>query len=77
MFVLIISRATRGQTQRETLTFQLQADEVGIAQVLQEDAVGGGGLKVEGDVGAGLAPEGGEVQVRGGGVERSRVPVVT
>lgn len=45
------------------LTFQLQADEVRVAQVLQKDSVGGAGLEVEGDVGAGLTLEGGEVEV--------------
>lgn len=58
------------------LTFELQADEVGVAQVLQEDAVGRAGLEVEGDVGAGLPLEGGEVQVGGRRGERSGVPVV-
>lgn len=45
------------------LTFQLQANEVGIPQVFQEDAVGRAGLEIERDVGAGLALEGGKVQV--------------
>lgn len=58
------------------LTFQLQADEVGVAKVLQEDAVGGAGLEVEGDVGAGLALEGGEVEVGRRRGERGGVPVV-
>lgn len=58
------------------LTFQLQADEVGVAEVLQEDAVGGAGLEVEGDVGAGLALEGGEVEVGRRRGERGGVPVV-
>lgn len=58
------------------LTFQLQADEVGVAKVLQEDAVGGAGLEVEGDVGAGLALEGGKVEVGRRRGERGGVPVV-
>lgn len=45
------------------LTFELQADEVGVAQVFQKDAVGCAGLKIEGDVGAGLTLESGKVQV--------------
>lgn len=59
------------------LTFELQPDEVAVAQVLQEDAVGRAGLKVEGDVGAGLGLEGGEVQVGGRRGEGRSVPVVT
>lgn len=45
------------------LTFQLQADEVGVAQVFQEDAVGCAGLEIEGDVSACLTLEGGKVEV--------------
>lgn len=45
------------------LTFELQANEVCVSQVFQEDAVGRTGLEVEGDVGAGLPMEGGKVQV--------------
>lgn len=45
------------------LTFELQADEVSVAKVFQKDAVGRAGLEIEGDVGAGLALEGGKVQV--------------
>lgn len=63
-------------TAASRLTFQFQADEVGVAQVLQEDAVGGAGLEVEGDVGAGLALEGGEVEVGRRRGERGGVPVV-
>lgn len=51
-------------------------DEIGVAQVLQKDAVGGAGLEVEGDVGAGLALEGGEVEVGRWRGERGGVPVV-
>lgn len=51
------------------LTFEFQANEVGVAQVFQEDAVGCAGLEIEGDVGAGLALKGGEVQVRRRGGE--------
>lgn len=63
-------------TTASRLTFQLQADEVGVAQVLQKDAVRGAGLEVEGDVGAGLALEGGEVEVGRRRGERGGVPVV-
>lgn len=50
------------------LTFQLQTNEVSVAQVFQKDAVGRAGLEIEGDVGARLALEGSKVQVgrRGG-----------
>lgn len=46
------------------------------SQVLQEDAVRGGGLEVEGDVGAGLPSVQGEVEVGGGATEGRCVPVV-
>ena len=56
------------------LTAELHSDEVLEAQVLQEDPRGGAGLEVEGDVGAQLCLEGGEVEVRGLLVERGGVP---
>ena len=46
------------------LTAQLDADEVLDAQVFQEHAGGGCGFEQEGHVGAQLAVEGGEVEVR-------------
>lgn len=58
-------------------TFEFDAYEVCVAQVLQEDPVAGGGLEVEGDVGTRLPSEGGEVQVGGRRVEGSSVPIVT
>ncbi|MFT7800208.1 hypothetical protein AGIG_G4586 [Arapaima gigas] len=44
------------------LTFQFQADEVGVAQVLQKYAVWRRRLEVKGDVSTGLPLESGEVQ---------------
>ena len=61
----------------KAFTFQLKSDEVSVAQVLQEDAVSGWSLKIEGDVCAVLPLEGGEVQVGGWCVEGSSIPVVT
>lgn len=58
------------------LTFQLQANEVGVAQVFQKDAVRGAGLEIERDVSTGLALEGGKVQVGWRGGEGRSVPVV-
>lgn len=58
------------------LTAQLNADEVLDAQVFQEDASGGGGLKQEGDFGAQLSLEGGKVEVRRPLVEKGRVPEI-
>lgn len=45
------------------LTFELQSNEVSVAQVFQKDAVGCAGLEIEGDVSAGFTLEGGKVQV--------------
>lgn len=45
------------------LTFELQANEVSVAQVFQKDAVGRAGLEIERDVSTGLTLEGGKVQV--------------
>lgn len=45
------------------LTFQLQANEVSVAEVFQKDAIGCAGLEIEGDVCARLTLKGGEVQV--------------
>lgn len=45
------------------LTFQLQANEVSIPQVFQEDTVGRAGLEIERDVSTGLTLEGGKVQI--------------
>lgn len=58
------------------LTFQLQANEVGVAQVFQKDAVGSAGLEIERDVSTGLALKRGKVQVGWRGGERCSVPVV-
>lgn len=58
------------------LTFELQTDEVSVAQVLQKDPVGCAGLEVEGDVGAGLTLEGCKVQVGGWSGEGCSVPEV-
>lgn len=58
------------------LTFELQANEVRVAQIFQKDAVGCAGLEIERDVGAGLTLESGKVQVGGRGGERRSVPVV-
>ena len=70
-------RDSRAHTESlRDLTFQLQTDEVRVAQVFQKDAVGSAGFEIEGNVGAGLSLEGGEVQVGGRGGERRGVPVV-
>lgn len=45
------------------LTFELQANEVSVAQVFQKDAVGCTGLEIEGNIGAGLTLEGSKMQV--------------
>ena len=58
------------------LTAQLDADEVFDAQVFQEHPRGGRGFEQEGDVGAQLAVERGEVEVRRLLVEKRRVPEV-
>lgn len=58
------------------LTAQFDPDEVLDSQVFQEHARGGRGLKQEGDVGAQLSVEGGEVEVRRLLVEKRRVPEV-
>lgn len=57
-------------------TFQLQANEVRVAQVFQKDAVGRAGLEIERDVSAGLALEGGKMQIGWRGGEGGSVPVV-
>lgn len=56
------------------LTAQFNPYEIFNAQVLQEHTGGGGGFKEEGNVGAQLSVEGGEVEVRRLLVEKSSVP---
>lgn len=48
---------------QKNLTFELQANEVSVAQVFQKDAIGRACLEIEGDVSAGLTLKGGKVQV--------------
>lgn len=58
------------------LTAQFDPDEVFDSQVFQEHPRGGRGLKQEGDIGAQLSVEGGEVEVRRLLVEKRSVPEV-
>lgn len=60
MFFLCTHRGT----ERE-LTFELQANEVSVAQVFQKYSVRCTGLEIEGDVSAGFTLESGKVQVGG------------
>lgn len=50
--------------------------EVAGSQVLKEDSVSGGGLKVEGDISTGFSSEGREVEVGGRVGEGCCAPVV-
>lgn len=61
--VCVYSRKCTLQGKNCHLTFQLQANEVSIPQVFQEDTVGRAGLEIERDVSTGLTLEGGKVQI--------------
>lgn len=62
---------------KKVLTFQLDANEVGVAEVFQEDAVRRRGLEVEADIGAGLGLKCGEMQIRRWRDERRGIPEVS
>lgn len=59
-----------------SLTAQFNPNEVLNSQVLQEDAGGRAGLEEEGNIGAQLAVERGEVEVGGFFIEVGRIPEV-
>lgn len=70
-------RHTLCYRKRAGLTAQLDPDEVFNPQVFEEHAAGGRGLEKEGNIGAELAVERREVEVRSLLIEVSSVPEVT